>query len=413
MKQRSIAILVMVLMAVSVFSQGIDHYNLALTFEGQKNWTKAFDQMLMAAEGGNSEAQFRVANYYLDGRGTPSDRAKAIEWWERAAVSGNDSAAIHLAEAYSLWSNYRDVNKAKRWIVEAAKHKSKETLLLLGDCSQSIDMRQAMDYYSEAVDSGVAEAALRISNILISPWAFDGTQNEFVDTLKSISWCKTSAEMGCAEAQYVYSQCFATNKYGMFDKEKEQYWYVKSAENGYAEAQYLIAQMYWKGEYFFQKDYEKSLYWLQRAAANGYTAAIYRMGWYAETQENDTAKAAYYYELAAQDGEVNAIYKIGKAYRDGLGVKQDYQKAFYWFGKGAAKNNVNCMYNYGALMLYGDAFGVSIDLVQAEKYLTLAAAAGHPEAIEDLKLLNSLKSYYNDHKEEIDKAVERQNKHKK
>lgn len=383
-----VALLLLVFGAQSAHAQGIDHYNLALTFEGQKNWTKAFDQMLKAAEGGNAEAQFRVANYYLEGQGTPSDRAKAIEWLERAAVSGNDSAALHLAEAYSLWVNYRDVNKAKHWIAEVAKHKNKETLLLLGDCAQSIDMRQAIVFYTEAMNAGVAEAAFRLSNIYISPKASDGSPNEFVDTLKAVSMCKVSAEMGYTDAQWLLAQIYA---YGMgVEKNMEQsnMWLKKAAENGLAVAQYWLARLYDS-----QGNPEERDKWLYRSAQQGEPKACVDFAAILN-QEGDSALATAYYLKAAEAGDAVAQYLVGKAYFKGKGVKQDYTKAFYWFGEGAKQNNVNCLYNYGAMMSLGSYYDVPMDIKRGRELLTVAKTMGHQGAAELLSDLEKLREKY-------------------
>jgi len=44
------------------------------------------------AEDGNANAQFELANFYLEGIGVPQDEAKAKEWLKKAAKQGHEEA---------------------------------------------------------------------------------------------------------------------------------------------------------------------------------------------------------------------------------------------------------------------------------------------------------------------------------
>lgn len=51
-----------------------------------------------AAQAGHPEAQYQLANLYLQGRGTAKDAAKARQWFERAAEQGHAGAQFGLAQ---------------------------------------------------------------------------------------------------------------------------------------------------------------------------------------------------------------------------------------------------------------------------------------------------------------------------
>ena len=57
----------------------------------------------LAAEQDYAPAQFRLGRAFMEGRGLPRDRTKAIAWYERAAAAGDAdaSAALKAAEAES------------------------------------------------------------------------------------------------------------------------------------------------------------------------------------------------------------------------------------------------------------------------------------------------------------------------
>jgi TPR repeat protein len=65
-------------------------YNMGLWHETGKcgieiSLPKSFQWFLKAAEVGNSAAQFRVGNCYIEGKGIPISREKAVEWWTKAS----------------------------------------------------------------------------------------------------------------------------------------------------------------------------------------------------------------------------------------------------------------------------------------------------------------------------------------
>lgn len=61
-----------------------------------KNEAEALRRWLGAAEAGNAEAQLALAAYYR-----PSDRERAVYWYQRAAESGNRLAPGALATLYA------------------------------------------------------------------------------------------------------------------------------------------------------------------------------------------------------------------------------------------------------------------------------------------------------------------------
>jgi TPR repeat protein len=76
----------------------------------------------------------------------------------------------------------------------------------------------------------------------------------------------------------------------------------------------------------------------------------------------------------AQVTEMEKLEAAKKAYEG-----QDYDRAFYlWFGLCQAANRGSC-YNLG--LMYASGRGAPVDLVEAYKWMHLAAEDGLPEAI--------------------------------
>lgn len=94
----------------------------AAGFNLTKNQSLAFSWYQRAAENGDAEAQFRVAEMYLAGRGVPFDTTKAMASLAKAAEQNHIDAAVRLGLMYAPTANGRhhDVRMAAKWLNAAA-----------------------------------------------------------------------------------------------------------------------------------------------------------------------------------------------------------------------------------------------------------------------------------------------------
>ena len=60
--------------------------------------SSSFDNFKKAADLGHAGACFLVGTYYFNGAVVSQDKAKAIEWWKKAAAKGQPDAIKQLAE---------------------------------------------------------------------------------------------------------------------------------------------------------------------------------------------------------------------------------------------------------------------------------------------------------------------------
>jgi len=89
-------------------------------------------------------------------------------------------------------------------------------------------------------------------------------------------------------------------------------------------------------------------------------------------------KAAFWYEEAAKRGNVEAFNNLAALYREGMGVEQDYKKAFILFSKAAQAGNAQAQFNLGAL--YDLGLGCEEDKEKAIEWCRKAAYQGHEKA---------------------------------
>ena len=81
----------------------------------------------------------------------------------------------------------------------------------------------------------------------------------------------------------------------------------------------------------------------------------------------------------AAQGDAEAQFRLGRMYRHGLGVPQDFQEAVKWYRKAADQGNAEAQFRLG--MLYEFGRGVPRDFVQAVKWYRKAADQGNAKAL--------------------------------
>ncbi|RNB92498.1 sel1 repeat family protein [Brevibacillus fluminis] len=109
---------------------------------------------------------------------------------------------------------------------------------------------------------------------------------------------------------------------------------------------------------------------------------MYREGW---GVKRDYAKAI---ELFEQSGDDHALSNLGYMYQTGQGVKQDSEKAYFYYIQAAEKGDNNAQYNIAMVFLSGQGMERNLDL--AEHYLKAATAQGNEEAA---VILTELRKY--------------------
>ncbi len=92
------------------------------------------------------------------------------------------------------------------------------------------------------------------------------------------------------------------------------------------------------------------------------------------TTQKDTPLGITQRFKRAQNGDATSQLIVGRKYLE----LQNTAQALYWFEKSAAQGNVEAQMHLGDAYAYGK--GVSVDIVKAHMWLSLAAARGGYEA---------------------------------
>ena len=100
----------------------------------------------------------------------------------------------------------------------------------------------------------------------------------------------------------------------------------------------------------------------------------------------DNGKAALpEIQKKAEEGNAEAQVKLGRIYRRGREVPQDYGQAEKWFRNAAEQGNAEGQNNLG--LMYDHGRGVEKNFVEARKWYLKAAKQGHSNAQYNLALL--------------------------
>lgn len=169
--------------------------------------------------------------------------------------------------------------------------------------------------------------------------------------------------------------------------QRKDYWQAQkifeiAAAKGDGKAAYALGRMYEKG-IGVNKNYYEAIDWYRAAAAQGDLRAQGALGYIYETGDilmaRDYPEAVAWYRKGAEQGHAFSQVHLAYIYLNGApGLVQDYKEAFSLLTKAAEQG-----YEYGQLSLgqmYADGKAVPQHLVQAHKWVNLAATGGLEKA---------------------------------
>ncbi len=310
---------------------------------------KTFERMKDAAESGDMETQYELAQLYDEGLGVVGEnKAEALRWYKCAASQGHADAQYRCAMMYREGDGTRpDQEKAIEWCRRSAlqDHVKAQTVLGImyygGDRSVPGNTARGVYWLEKAKDNGSREAeelwkrcfmedAVRSTEKLVEGDAFEKDLLEEAvrkDKTALMYARRKAAERGSAAAQYWYGRMLSTGE-GTGKNEKDAlYWYEKAAEQGDVRAMYECGKC-WQGEdgtsdSGIKKDHKKAFFWYQKAAENGHGYAQRRLA---------------------------QIYDQGNSMRLS-GVEKNREKALHWYQKAGEQNVDGAKARYDCLML--------------------------------------------------------------
>ncbi len=184
----------------SLYSRGEEYYD-------SKNYEKAFEYYLKAANRGHISAQYSLGILYFYGHGIEVNYEKAFKCFSEAADKGSGEAQCFLGY---LYENGEGVKQ---------------------------DYSKAFEWYSKAAAQGVPEAQFNLGVM------FDNGQGVAQNYEKAFKLYSKAADKGVPEAQYNLGLLYENGEGVSKDIEKAKYWYKKAADQGDQDAKNAIERL--------------------------------------------------------------------------------------------------------------------------------------------------------------------------
>ncbi|MEX2481820.1 MAG: tetratricopeptide repeat protein [Gammaproteobacteria bacterium] len=366
-----------------------------------------------AAEAGEVDAQFELANRYLTGDGVKSDEAIAITLLRAAARNGHAAAYSRLAGIYAdaglslpplatgpvapqptTRHEQAPASASEAAPVDADDNAGQTTPAT--PVGAEHDDRQATRSRNEQVanQNGGANDAGRgteIAEPVIDEPRFDDALAALQAGAleRAATLFTTLAQAGHADAQAHIGYMTYQGEGIARDPVRAVEWYRLAAAQGHRDAQYNLAVAYASGEGAAQDDAE-AVHWYRMAAAQGSVLAQYSLGIaHAQgmgTAQSDAEAVTWYLEAAGQ-GYPAAQYNLAHMFLAGRGVVMSTAEALHWFRQAAEQGHAAAQYNVAHM--YRTGIGADADRDTALHWYRLAAAQGHAAAQADLQRLTS------------------------
>ncbi len=281
------------------------------------------------------------------------DYLDAIEWFKKASDLGNGIADYCIAYIYQNdLSNIKDYNNALKWYKLSAQK----------GCSKAEWQIGLMYYTGEGVP---------------------------VDYKEALKWVKSGAKNWCSDAMALLGTMYLFGRGINESYQDAMIWFKKGADLGNITCMINIGYIYQNGNGVDISNIESAKWFLKACEKNNSNACFQLANLYHNNNNpgivQNFSEAMKYYLKAGKNRE--AYTQIGWMYENGQSVKQDKNKAIFYY-----KKAIDMGYDW-ALFRLGDVYE-DVDFTEkqageqtenlAVKYFTLAANKGIKEAMEHL-----------------------------
>ncbi len=227
---------------------------------------RIIDRVRQMAERGNPEAMFLLGSCYDFGLALPADRQKALFWYKKAALKGNDLAMVNLSFLLER-VDHPDYDRIFYWLQKAAsKGNAYGMLNLVGLYAEGRGVakneRKAFYWAKKAAEKGMPEAMSMVGSF------YEQGIGVTQDRQQALFWYRKAAEKGDVKGMFSLGTFILLDKSGGMNKAEAVRWLKLAAEKGYSSAYHNLGYCYYNGV-GVPKDIEMAKYWYQKAAEEG------------------------------------------------------------------------------------------------------------------------------------------------
>ena len=216
--------------AEELYRRGLSyHYGRGV----ERNYSKAAEWYLRAAEQGHAAAQCNLGYLFNNGLGVQKNYRKAAEWYQKAAEQGHMIAQCNLGYLYSNGNGVKkNSRKAAEWYRKSAEQGYANAQYQWGAFLYDIERNQkkAAEWYHKAAAQGHAGAQFELGYLHSKGYGVEQSYS------KAVEWYRKAADQGIARAHHNLGYLYE-NGHGVersLSKAAERY--RKAAELGDVEA---------------------------------------------------------------------------------------------------------------------------------------------------------------------------------
>lgn len=209
---------------------------------------KAVDYYRRAAEKGHVPAQVFLAHALATGDGVAPDQAAALPWLKQSAEAGNARSQLLFAEflEHGKGGVARDPGKAAefyRKAAEADQPRAHCALARLHSAGTGVEQNpsESVKWYRKCAAGGDVSAMSALAT------AYETGQGVEQDAAAAVEWFRKAAEKGDVAAMLRLAKAFQTGTGVPENRAASVRWYLKAAEAGDSRAYYPVAFAYDRG----------------------------------------------------------------------------------------------------------------------------------------------------------------------
>lgn len=362
------------------YQLGRSYYNGLGVDKDEEN---AFKWHKKAAENNLPASQYALSLMYKNGEGCEENLVSAYYWVERAAENDYEDAYYVVGRSY-LEGICVEVNYKK-----AFHYLSKGYLALDTNCIESLaemylkglnvkkDVYTALELYNRALEFGDRSIYFKVGKV----YEDEGLINQ------AISIYNQGHEEGNLKCTQRLGIMYYNGEGVEKDLEKAIEYMEIAAAKKEPHAMYVLAVAYYRLNKFGDKtsDIAKALlkeaYELGSPYAADYLACI-MLNELKEGKDVNKNELVIYIKFGVENELKESIFKYGYIYEKGIGIEQNYEKAYYYYTLAAETKYIKAMIKLGDWYKIGIFLNRNIDL--AIKWYEKAAKEDDMEAIEKL-----------------------------
>ena len=215
------------------------------------------------------------------------------------------------------------------------------------------------------------------------------------DTATALALLTSSAAHGNAEAYRRMGDIYVAGKIVERDIDRALECYKEAAKLGMTNAYETMGDIFHEGE-LIKRDVAKAIELYELGAREGNVSArekaerlsnereqLYTIG--LEFSDSSPEQAFRAFAISSSMGYVPAYKQIGRAFRDGRGIKKNRQQAFLWLERAVESGDEEAIYEYA--LCYARGIGTPFNHKRAIELLIRAARLGQAEAGEEITRL--------------------------